>query len=94
MGVGTSTFTAANGDQLVADSTGFSMLVVPGLVLITENAVIDPERSTGYFAGATGTYISQRLADTATGVNGVGVGGEWDSSSRVTPSWPQRAPDS
>ena len=73
-GIGTQTFTAANGDQLVADGTGSSALVVPGLVLITEHAIINPDRSTGRFAGATGTFTSMRLADVATGVNGVTVG--------------------
>ena len=73
-GVGTQTFTAANGDKLVAHGTGSSALVEPGLVLITEHAVIDPDRSTGRFAGATGTFTSKRLADVATGVNGVTVG--------------------
>jgi hypothetical protein len=73
-GAGTHMFTAANGDKLVADSTGSSALVVPGLVLITEHAVIDPERSTGRFAGATGTFTVERLADAATGVNGATVG--------------------
>jgi hypothetical protein len=48
---GTLTFTAANGDTLVAGFTGSSSLVVPGLVLITELATIDPDRSTGRFAG-------------------------------------------
>lgn len=74
MGMGTFTFTAANGDTLVADFTGSSALVAPGLVLITEHAMIDPERSTGRFAGATGTFTSERLADAATGVNGETVG--------------------
>jgi hypothetical protein len=73
-GVGIQTFTAANGDRLVANGTGSSALIVPGLVLITEHAVIDPDRSTGRFAGATGTFTSMRLADAATGVNGVTVG--------------------
>src|SRR4051794_14899444 len=41
-GVGTYTFTTANGDQLVADDTGFSALAEPGTVLITEHAIIDP----------------------------------------------------
>jgi hypothetical protein len=71
---GTHTFTAANGDVLVADFTGFSALVVPGLVLITEHATIDPDRSTGRFAGATGTFTIERLADAATGVTGVTIG--------------------
>jgi hypothetical protein len=73
-GVGTLTFTAANGDTLVADATGFSALVAPGLVLITEHAVIDPDGSTGRFAGATGTFTLERLADAATGVSGATAG--------------------
>jgi len=73
-GEGTLTFTAANGDRLVANDLGSSALVVPGLVLITEHAVIDPDSSTGRFAGATGTFTVERLADAATGVNGVTVG--------------------
>ena len=71
---GTLTFTAANGDELVADFTGSSQLVVPGLVLITEHATIDPDRSTGRFAGATGEFTIERLADAATGVNGITIG--------------------
>ena len=73
-GAGTYTFTAANGDRLVADQTGFSALVEPGIVLITEHAVIDPARSTGRFAGATGTFTVGRFADAATGVGGLTVG--------------------
>ena len=73
-GVGTYTFTAANGDRLVADHTGFSALVEPGTVLITEHAVIDPGRSTGRFAGATGSFTVGRFADAATGVGGLTVG--------------------
>ena len=73
-GAGTYTFTAANGDRLVADHTGFSALVRPGVVLITEHAIIDPDRSTGRFAGAEGTFTVERLADAATGVGGVTAG--------------------
>ena len=73
-GEGTYTFTAANGDTLVADHAGFSALVAPGLVLITEHAMIDPDRSTGRFAGATGEFTVERLADAATGVTGVTIG--------------------
>ena len=73
-GAGTYTFTAANGDQLVADHTGFSALVGPGVVLITEHAIIDPNRSTGRFAGAEGTFTVERLADAATGVGGLTTG--------------------
>ena len=74
-GEGTMTFTAASGDTLVAHFTGSSALVSPGLVLITEVATIDPARSTGRFAGATGGFTSARLADAATGVTGVTSGG-------------------
>jgi hypothetical protein len=73
-GAGTYTFTAANGDQLAADHTGVSALVGPGVVLITEHAIIDPNRSTGRFAGAEGTFTVERLADAATGVGGLTVG--------------------
>jgi hypothetical protein len=73
-GSGTYTFTAANGDLLVAAHTGFSALVEPGTVLITERATIDPDRSTGRFAGAHGTFTTERLADAATGVGGLTVG--------------------
>ena len=73
-GVGTYTFTAANGDRLVADHSGFSALVEPGIVFITEHAVIDPVRSTGRYAGATGTFTVGRFADAATGVGGLTTG--------------------
>lgn len=73
-GSGTYTFRAANGDRLVADQTGASALVRPGLVLITEVAVIDPSRSTGRFAGASGTFTVERFADAATGVGGITAG--------------------
>lgn len=73
-GAGTVTFIAANGDELVAHFSGSSALVAPGLVRITERAVIDPELSTGRFAGATGNFTVDRLADAATGVNGETVG--------------------
>ena len=73
-GIGTFSITAANGDKIVASFTGSSALVVPGLVLITEHATIDPGRSTGRFAGAKGTFTVMRLADAATGVTGVTTG--------------------
>ena len=73
-GSGTYTFSAANGDQIVAEHTGFSALVEPGTVLITEQATIDPDRSTGRFAGAHGSFTVKRLADAATGVGGVTAG--------------------
>jgi hypothetical protein len=85
---GTLTFTAANGDELVADFTGSSALVVPGLVLITELATIDPDRSTGRFAGATGEFTVKRLADAATGVNGVTSGSFAGTISLAVPGQP------
>jgi len=60
--------------MLVAEFTGSSALVVPGLVLITEYCTVNPHLSTGRFAGATGSFTSERLADAATGVNGETVG--------------------
>ena len=85
-GVGTYTFTSANGDRLVADHTGFSTLVEPGTVLITEQATIDPDRSTGRFAGAEGTFTVERLADAATGVGGLTRGAFQGTISLQTPS--------
>lgn len=85
-GSGTYTFTAANGDRLVADHTGFSTLVAPGSVLITERAVADPDRSTGRFAGARGIFTVERLADAATGVGGLTVGTLDGMLSLVRPS--------
>ncbi|MFO1095358.1 MAG: hypothetical protein U0992_18940 [Planctomycetaceae bacterium] len=73
-GEGTYTFTAANGDVLVADFFGSSALVVPGLVLITEYCTVNPDDSTGQFAGAEGEFTVERLADAATGVNGETTG--------------------
>jgi hypothetical protein len=65
--MGTATFTAANGDTLVADVIGTSVPVVPGVsVLITEDAVIDPDGSTGRFAGATGSFTIERLFNLTT----------------------------
>ena len=84
-GVGTCTFTAANGDILVGDTMGFSSLVEPGLVLITEHSIIDPYNSTGRFAGATGSFTVKRLADVATGVNGETVGSFEGAISLATP---------
>ena len=73
-GNGTFTFTAANGDKLVAAQSGSSRLLAPGVVLITEVATVDPVRSTGRFAGASGSFTVARQADAATGVTGVTSG--------------------
>lgn len=73
-GTGTLTFVATSGDTLVAHATGASRLLQPGLVLITEQATIDPQASTGRFAGATGAFVLERRADAATGVTGETAG--------------------
>jgi hypothetical protein len=65
MGVGTYTFTAANGDTLTADFTG-QAAQQGTIVSIVEQATITG--GTGRFAGATGTFTSQRTFDQATGV--------------------------
>ena len=66
-GVGTLTLTAANGDTLIVGTTGVSVPVIPGqVILITEEAlVID---GTGRFAGATGSFTLTRLKYQATGL--------------------------
>src|SRR5262249_36631642 len=63
-GAGTYTFVAANGDTLTADVTGASAPVEPGVVLITEHAVITG--GTGRLAGATGSFTVERLIDLVT----------------------------
>lgn len=62
-GEGTFTFTAANGDTLIADFTGQAQ---PGpIVSIVEEATITG--GTGRFAGATGSFTARRLFDPASG---------------------------
>ena len=73
-GAGTSTFTAANGDTVVAHGTGSSALLPSGEVEITEHSIIDPDQSTGRFAGATGTYTHKRTVDPVAGVGGITAG--------------------
>ena len=63
-GAGTYEFTAANGDTLTADFTGEATLTSPGVLSIAETATITG--GTGRFAGATGSFSSQRLFHTAT----------------------------
>ena len=63
--VGTYEFTAANGDTLTADFTGKSMpSATPGFISIVETATITG--GTGRFAGATGSFVCERLLDAAT----------------------------
>jgi hypothetical protein len=61
-------FTAANGDKLIASFTGQATpTATPGVIAIVETATIDPDRSTGRFAGATGGFVAQRLFDRIAG---------------------------
>jgi hypothetical protein len=63
--VGSYQFTAANGDTLTADFTGQATPVEgTTLLYIEETAVITG--GTGRFAGATGSFVVERLYDTAT----------------------------
>ena len=59
-------FTAANGDALSADFTGQSMpSATLGVISIVETATITG--GTGRFAGATGSFTSERTYDTLLG---------------------------
>jgi hypothetical protein len=61
---GTYEFTAANGDKLFADFVGHSTPTdVPNVIAIVETATITG--GTGRFAGATGSFTTQRLFDRA-----------------------------
>lgn len=61
VGMGTYTFTAANGDTVEADFIGFSIPVEPGVVFVVEEATITG--GTGRFAGASGEFTVERLVD-------------------------------
>ena len=64
--VGTYEFTTANGDTLTADFTGKATPTAkPGVLAIVETATITG--GTGRFAGATGSFTTKRLFDTAAG---------------------------
>ena len=64
--IGSYHFTAANGDTLSADFTGQSMPTATlGVISIVETATITG--GTGRFAGATGSFTSERLYDTFIG---------------------------
>ena len=65
--VGTYEFTAANGDTLTADFTErFTPTDVPGVFSDVITATITG--GTGRFAGATGSFVGDRLADTVHGM--------------------------
>jgi hypothetical protein len=61
-GVGFSTFTAANGDQVFAFVTGEAAPVMPGVLLGVEHGTIIG--GTGRFADASGSFVIERLIDT------------------------------
>jgi hypothetical protein len=64
--VGSYEFTAANGDTLTADFTSqVTPTDVPGVVSVAVTATITG--GTGRFAGATGSFVGDRLADTVNG---------------------------
>jgi hypothetical protein len=59
------TFTAANGDQLVATFTGIGVTTEPGIASITETATV--VGGSGRFAAAGGTFTIRRVLQQATG---------------------------
>jgi hypothetical protein len=60
--IGTFEFTAANGDTLRASFTGLGTpTATPGIASIVETATITG--GTGRFAGATGSFIVERIVD-------------------------------
>ena len=74
-GVGTYTFTAANGDTLTASFTGQAS--GGPVVSLLEHATVTG--GTGRFAGATGTFTVQRQFDPSTGVTQGSFEGEISS---------------
>jgi hypothetical protein len=65
IGIGTYTFTAANGDRLTADFTGQAEGTPPNISIV-ERATITG--GTGRFEGATGSFTVERLFNQATGI--------------------------
>jgi hypothetical protein len=64
--IGSYEFTAANGDTLSADFTGQAMpTATPGVLAIVEIATITG--GTGRFAGATGSFTTERLFNAVAG---------------------------
>jgi hypothetical protein len=65
-GAGYYEFTAANGDTVYAEFTGLaSLTATPGVIYIEETATI--VGGTGRFAGATGSFVVERLYDRIAG---------------------------
>ena len=66
VGIGSSEFIAASGDRVFADFVGQSTLTgTPNLISIVEIYTITG--GTGRFAGATGSFVLERLEDQVTG---------------------------
>jgi len=61
-GVGVSTFSAANGDEVRASISGEATLVAPGVLLVVEQGTI--LGGSGRFEGASGSFVIERLIDT------------------------------
>ena len=61
IGAGTYTFTAANGDTLVADVFGQATEVAPNVLRVVEMGTITG--GTGRFADASGEFVVERLLD-------------------------------
>ena len=61
-GVGVATFTAANGDQVFASITGQATPIGGGVLAGVEIGTITG--GTGRFAGASGSFVIERLIDT------------------------------
>jgi hypothetical protein len=64
-GNGTYHFIAANGDRLDAEFEGLSEVVAPGFLYIVEWVTITG--GTGRFADASGSFVTERMYDTAAG---------------------------
>ena len=63
--IGSYEFTAANGDMVYADFTGLATPIGGGVLYIVEVATITG--GTGRFAGATGSFTTERWFDTIAG---------------------------
>jgi hypothetical protein len=75
-GMGSGTFTAANGDTLFVTSDGQATLTGPGMLSIVENYTITG--GTGRFADATGSFTLHSTLDQTTGVSSGTLSGAID----------------
>jgi hypothetical protein len=73
-GIASAEFVAANGDSIYASGLGQATpTATPGVVTIVENYTITG--GTGRFAGASGTFIVDRVLDQTTGVTSGAISG-------------------